>query len=257
MSIYQLNFEGKNKIETAIGRIKMYEPPEGYYLAFSGGKDSITLYDLATKSGVKFDTHYSQTGIDPPELVKFIRKNYPNVIFEPHTESMFSLITRNGLPTRRARFCCKHLKEQGGIGRFLLTGIRWAESPRRRMRNLTEVSGCYQKTKKFLHPIIDWSDEEVWEYIKEKQLRYCELYNNGFKRLGCILCPMATEKQRKFQSEQYPKFTQAYKNAIGRLLARGRDCDKRWNGDVEKMFNWWIKNESAGKYDFQETMFTD
>ena len=65
----QLNFEGKNKIEVAIDRIKHFEPSEGYYLAFSGGKDSIVCKELLNMAGVKYDAHYNHTTVDPPELI--------------------------------------------------------------------------------------------------------------------------------------------------------------------------------------------
>ena len=58
MGLTQLNFEGYDKVQVAIMRLQQFQPPEGYYLAFSGGKDSVVLYDLAVKSGVKFDAHY-------------------------------------------------------------------------------------------------------------------------------------------------------------------------------------------------------
>ena len=69
----QLNLNGKTKEELAIEFLQEHEPPEGYFLAFSGGKDSVVLYDSALRSGVKFEAYYSATGIDPPQLIKFIR----------------------------------------------------------------------------------------------------------------------------------------------------------------------------------------
>lgn len=58
----------------AIALLRLHEPPEGYYLAFSGGKDSCVIKELAKRAGVKFDAHYGNTTIDPPELVRFIKK---------------------------------------------------------------------------------------------------------------------------------------------------------------------------------------
>ena len=81
MSIKQLNFAGINRVEVAVMRLQEFEPPEGYYLAFSGGKDSIVIYDLAVRAGVKFDAHYSLTTVDPPELVHFIKAEFPDGSF--------------------------------------------------------------------------------------------------------------------------------------------------------------------------------
>ena len=77
--IEQLNVYGKTKLEVAIQRLKTFEPSEGYYLAFSGGKDSVVIKALADMAGVKYDAHYNVTSVDPPELVRFIKEKYPDV----------------------------------------------------------------------------------------------------------------------------------------------------------------------------------
>ena len=129
----QLNFEGKDKIEVAIERIKMFEPKEGYYLAFSGGKDSIVVKELMNMAGVKYDAHYNNTTVDPPELIYYIRKYHKDVKIEHPEITMWKLIPKKLMPpTRIVRYCCAVLKEGGGIGRFVVTGVRWAESSRRK-----------------------------------------------------------------------------------------------------------------------------
>ena len=191
MSLIELTLEGtRNKVDIAIERLKSFEPSEGYYLAFSGGKDSIVIYKLAELSGVKFDAHFNFTTVDPPELLKFIRDNYPDVIWHRPEKTMWQLIEKNMmLPTRIIRFCCEYLKEYGGDGRLVLTGIRHQESYKRSKRKMVEV--CYKNpSKKYLHPIIDWSDKDVWEFIKQQELKYCCLYDEGYKRIGCVMCPM-------------------------------------------------------------------
>lgn len=147
--IHQLNFNGKDKVDIAIERFKAYEPDEGYYLAFSGGKDSVVIKALADMAGVKYDAHYSVTGIDPPELVRFIKDEHPDVVFDIPKDkdgkriTMWSLIPKKKMPpTRIVRYCCAELKERGGEGRFCVTGVRWAESVRRKnSRNLAEIQG--------------------------------------------------------------------------------------------------------------------
>lgn len=126
------------KVKTAIERLKMFEPEEGYFVAFSGGKDSQCVYHLCEMAGVKFDAHYNVASVDPPELIRFMREHYPTVSHEiPHDKdgkpvTMWNLIPKKLMPpTRRARYCCEHLKEKAGVGRVTVTGVRWAESRNR------------------------------------------------------------------------------------------------------------------------------
>lgn len=119
--IHQLDFNGLDKVEKAIKRLQAYEPPEGYYLCFSGGKDSVVIKALADMANVKYDAHYSVTSVDPPELVRFIKREYPEVIFDyPRDKNgnrinMWNLIpTKTMPPTRLVRYCCATLKERGG-----------------------------------------------------------------------------------------------------------------------------------------------
>lgn len=113
------------KMNAAIERFKAFEPEEGYYLCFSGGKDSQCIYHLAKQAGVKFDAHYNLTGVDPPDLIYFIREHYPDVEFvvprdkDGRQTTMWSLIRRRKMPpSRYMRYCCTELKEKyvGGGG---------------------------------------------------------------------------------------------------------------------------------------------
>lgn len=256
MGLEQANFEGKTKVEVAIMRLQEFEKlagEQGYYLAFSGGKDSIVVYDLAVKAGVKFDTHYAQGGIDPPELVAFIREHYPSVAFERPSMSVWQGAMVHGMPRRQSRWCCELIKEKGGSGRYVLTGIRWAESARRKQRKMVEICRT-DKTKVFLHPIIDWSNSEIWQYIHENKLDYCSLYDEGFKRIGCVLCPMQTARQTQLELERFPKLAQAWKRACERYFNKGVDGTKRWNS-AEEMWQWWLSRKSESKDDAQCIMF--
>ena len=269
----QLNIFGKDKIDVAIERLQMFEPKEqGYYLAFSGGKDSMVIYDLAKKANVKFDAHYNLTTVDPPELVKFIKDEYPDVEFTYPEMSMWRLIEKKKTPpTRLSRYCCAELKENGGIGRFVITGVRWAESAKRKnnrqvvefdrygsqskkakenreifMMNDNEdkrrmIENCIIKGKHILNPIVDWTEADVWEYIKSNNLKYCSLYDEGFKRLGCIGCPLAGSKHMKFEFERYPKYFQNYIKAFDRMLIARKNAglETQWKTGEEVM-RWWL-----------------
>lgn len=269
MSINQLNFNGMTKVDVAIKRIQSFEPKEGYYLAFSGGKDSIVTKELCNMAGVKYDAHYNVTTVDPPELLQFIKEHHSDVKWEKARYkdgtmiTMWNLIPKRRLPpTRVARYCCQELKEGGGEGRFVITGVRWDESVRRRAtrgglemginksrRELLDpdnpdneemVRICPTKGKHILNPIIDWSDSDVWEFIKTYNLPYCELYDKGFKRLGCIGCPMSTHQKEEL--EQYPKYKANYLKAFQRMLdlMNENELKPKWQ-TPEEVMAWWVK----------------
>ena len=232
------------KIDRAIGAIQHFEPLEGYYLAFSGGKDSIVCKELLIMAGVKYDAHYNVTTVDPPELVRYIKEHHSDVIFDRPSKTMWELIPKKKMPpTRIVRYCCDVLKEGGGTGRFVVTGVRWAESPRRKnTREMVEmftkskakqelenkkvflmsdneekrrmIETCPTKGKYILNPIVDWEDDDVWEFIKQRNLPYCELYDQGFKRLGCVGCPMGGKKNRTKGFERWPQYRKAYIRAF-------------------------------------------
>jgi phosphoadenosine phosphosulfate reductase len=266
-----------DKVQIAIGRLRKFEPPEGYYLAFSGGKDSQCVYHLAKEAGVKFDAHYRVTGVDPPELVYFIRENYPDVHRDLYEKSMWKLIVNHGIPPDRwKRYCCAELKERGGEGRFSVTGVRWAESARRaKTRSLIEIrtvksekrkmffadndemrkiiettygDGCPVKGERILNPIIDWGTEDVWEYLNSRKIEHCKLYDEGFTRLGCIGCPLAGTKRMLQEFERWPKFKAAYIRAFDRAIAwrkqRGLKCTLKTG---REMFDWWVYYEQDSK----------
>lgn len=234
----------RDKVQIAIERLRQFEPDEGYYLAFSGGKDSITIYRLAEMAGVRFDAHYHVTTVDPPELVKFIKQHYPQVARDWPEMTMFQLmcLPRHYMPPmRQARWCCEALKECGGEGRFVLTGIRWAESTRRKTTRQI-VEHCVSRRARLLHPIIDWSDADVWEFIRRQGLVYCSLYDEGFDRLGCILCPMETNPDHiQMQMDRWPQFVKAYVNTFDKLVRLRRKAGLKctW-ADGQELFDWWI-----------------
>lgn len=286
----QLNMYGMDRVETAIERLRAYEPPEGYWLAFSGGKDSVVIKALADMAGVKYEAHYQNTSVDPPELVQFI-KTVDNVHMDSPKDkdgnriTMWNLIPKKKMPpTRIVRYCCHALKENQSKGWLTITGVRWAESAKRKQNqgevtiidgtkeNLEEmgfdgsaltktklggvvlnldndeskdiVSMCYRTRVTTVNPIIDWSDEDVWEFIHKYDIPYCKLYDQGYKRLGCIGCPMSTRQREEL--EKYPKYKQAYLRAFERMLEqrKARGWDDQWK-TAEDVMAWWLNGGNA------------
>ena len=241
-------FETIDKVKMSIERLKQFEPPEGYHLAFSGGKDSIVIKELAEMSGVKFKSHYAVTTIDPPELIYFMRKYHKDVIFDRPEVALLTMLSTKGFPMRQSRWCCAEYKERLGAGEFVVTGVRSAESPARAKRRMTEV--CYNdNTKRFLHVIFDWEEEDVWSFIKERKLPYCSLYDEGWHRIGCLFCPMA-RKQRAVEAKRYPKYAKAFIRAFEKLYKNRKDSGitsvDRWKNG-EEMFWWWMDSDPPAK----------
>lgn len=278
----------KEKVERSIERIRAFEPEEGYYLAFSGGKDSQCIYELAKMAGVKFDAHYRHTSVDPPELYRFIRETYPEVAIDKPRDkdgkriTMWSIIAQSTMPpTGIVRYCCQDLKETGGAGRLVMTGVRWEESvkrsenhglitlpkPGKRIRRLlseldveTKETGngglilnldnsesrrtlemCYRTNKTILNPIIDWYEDEVWDFLnKVAKVPHCCLYDEGFTRLGCIGCPQQRQWRMRRDFERWPGYRKLYVMAFQRMIDShpGRTGWK----DGEECFNWWAGN---------------
>jgi phosphoadenosine phosphosulfate reductase len=254
MALEQLEMTtGLNKIDFAIKLLREWQPDEGYYLAFSGGKDSVVLYDIAVKSDVKFDAHYSVSPIDPPEVQKFIREHYPDVEWEYHAKGFWNIVDKKSLPMRQQRWCCELIKESGGSGRIVLTGVRSAESTKRSKKNFVESYIRNNIKKVLVSPLLQFTDSDIWQYIRENSLHYCSLYDEGFTRIGCILCPMNGKKDViKMELERYPKIVNLWKRACDRLVQANKDNNylskrgkplKHHFNTGEEMFQWWISRK--------------
>ena len=245
-----------------------YDPQDGYFLAFSGGKDSQALYHMAQLAGVRFQAHMNLTSVDPPEVIRFVRRQYPDVQLTKPKDSIYNIaVQRQILPTMRTRWCCAEYKETAGAGRVTLIGIRHQESSRRAKRNEVEISsrkfsgdldgldeyraelkakrekkrsqqqdgvnitnatdeqtvGCiHGKESLLISPIIYWTERDVWEFLNDVvRVAHCVLYDQGWHRIGCINCPMASAKQKQIENERWPHVRRKWIKAIMRIRAGG------------------------------------
>ena len=249
----------------------------------SGGKDSSVCVALALKSGIDFEVMHNHTTADAPETVRFVREEFRRLenmgircmvshpSYKGRRTSMWNLIPQKLMPpTRVVRYCCAILKERGGRGRYITTGIRWAESKRRQdTRGIFEtIAGnpsksvilnndnddrrrlfetCSLQHKAICNPIIDWTDSDVWEYIEAEKIPVNPLYQCGFSRVGCIGCPMAGTKGRFREFAFWPKYQDLYIRAFERMLEeRGRrgKLNGVWNMGTTGMdvFHWWMED---------------
>lgn len=257
----------------------------------SGGKDSSVCKELALRSGIPFEVIHNHTTADAPETVRFVRSeakrledlglqyaiNMPT--HKGKRVSMWSLIPQKLMPpTRLVRYCCSVLKETGGTGRFIATGVRWAESTKRKnSRGIYEKNGdkehriilnndnddrrmlfenCRLKSKRTVNPIIDWKDEDVWQFLEDAKKPVNPLYAEGLCRVGCVGCPQAGKDGRVEQFKRWPKYKDlyliAFKNLLDERAARGMDTSWKTPEDV---YNWWMEYDILpGQMDWFDEM---
>lgn len=182
--------------------------------------------------------------------------------------TMWNLIPKKLMPpTRLVRYCCAELKETGGNGRMISTGVRWDESKARKQRGVIEcihrdrdkklilndcsdeslnaIESYERKCKRCVNPIVDWDESTLWAYIRAEKIDMNPLYYDGFNRVGCIGCPMAS-KSRAMEFAKYPRIKQAYIRAFDKMLqerkAKGLGSKMQWQ-TVEDVFHWWMEDD--------------
>jgi phosphoadenosine phosphosulfate reductase len=176
---------------------------------------------------------------------------------------MWQLIVKKFIPpTRHSRYCCAFLKENGGHGRLVATGVRKSESKKRSTRQLAEQ--CYgDNSKRFLNPIIEWDENDVWTYIKVRGLVYCNIYDEVdehgrklFKRLGCVMCPLSDHQKQ--EAERWPKIADQYRRTCDKAYARLIEAKgaSTWKNGTD-MVNWWISGKAAPKEFKDQVRMTD
>lgn len=266
-----MNSSLQSKIETSIVTIQRAAKFAQNYtgkplvVAFSGGKDSQTVYHLTEAAGVDFEAVYSATTIDPPEVVRFIRERYPMVRFHVPKMSFWELVEKTRmLPNRHMRFCCSVLKEATTPGRVTLTGVRREESAKRAKRQVLDINKkprqldefernekidvrCFGngKEKITINPILDWMETDVWEYLSNVvNVPHCELYDKGRHRVGCLFCPMKKRKEIVDDMQRYPHQF----NRLKKTVAKIAETSKVFPNDPKAFLEWWLSDKSVQEF---------
>ncbi|MCI8284565.1 MAG: phosphoadenosine phosphosulfate reductase family protein [Firmicutes bacterium] len=258
-------------------------PDDSYYLCYSGGKDSDVIRILAQLAGVRRTIEHNLTTVDAPETIGYVKSIPEIHINYPKLSMWKLIVKNKMPPTRLIRYCCSELKERGGKGKLKITGVRKAESTSRKKkgglikvqgkpkttRKLADslnldyetpvksglimnmdndesrrfVEGCYRTRSTMINPIIDWTDDDVWEFLEYYGCKSNPLYEEGFNRVGCIGCPMSG-KSREKEFKRWPKYKKLYINAFDRML-KAYDKESNWKTG-EEVFDWWLYGKPDG-----------
>lgn len=215
-------------------------------VGFSGGKDSQVIYDLCQRSGIQFTAYFNHAFEDAITL-KFIKQYYPKVKWRRiHHFGFIENIWKNEnsiLPTAEIAYCCKYYKHNPKFqDKASIVGVRREESNKRKKRQILEVKNkTTLKKNKYaiypyftekctgigssgiiqLKPIIDWTTENVWDYIKIHNIPINPQYNKT-KRVGCLVCPKASFSSNYKALIEHPKLIDAF------IKAREKRKDIDW-----------------------------
>lgn len=208
--------ELEKKVERAIRLLQSIPQDGDIELSYSGGKDSDVILELAKMAGIPYRAIYKATTIDPPQTIAHAKEMGAEII-RPK-ETFFQLVSKSGFPSRFSRECCSVLKEYKVCDRAI-QGIRRSESRKRAERykepEYCRVYSSKVKAKIYL-PILEWTDQDVAEFIKERNIKCHPLYYSRegqfdvTKRLGCMGCPLASRKKRIQFFKENPKWLKAW-----------------------------------------------
>ena len=225
----QKKIDGSIKLLRAVQKSR---PNEIIEVAYSGGKDSDVILQLAKEAGINYRAIYKNTTIDPPGTIKHAQ-DMGAEIRQPK-QTFFQIVAQKGFPNRMRRFCCELIKEYK-IHNTIVMGVRRAES-RKRAERYKEPSECRLYNNKTEHveaiyPILDWTNEDVAEFIADRNIKCAPIYydeNGNFhveRRLGCIGCPLAYKKKRIGEFKKHPGLVKAYIKAGRKYMETHPDSE--------------------------------
>lgn len=233
--IYNTYIEYSNKIDV-------------FYVAFSGGKDSIVVLDLVQRAlpHNQFKVLFGDTGMEFPDTYEELKKikeecKKKNIEFIKAASTMN--VDRSwhtfGPPAVTIRWCCSvhkstpqilKLREYTGIPNFkgmAFTGVRGDESISR--SEYDEISyGKKIRGQYSFHPILEWNSAELFIYIYQENLIVNEAYKKGNSRVGCLVCPMSSGKH------EYMK-AQCYKDDVDCLLKKIKETSGKTSFTSQEM----------------------
>lgn len=254
------------------------------HLALEAGIDFEAVYSTTTVDAPQTMAHISRVFRMLEE--NGIKTGRTKPTYKGKPVNMFSLIEQKGIPpTRWTRYCCSVFKEASAPHRVTAIGVRAAESRARQGRSdfsirgrtkadgkhfnvghvqevfesakeqdpvwdCTMVTAARKKKAILVQPIYDWNDKDVWTFIRERKITYNPLYDMGYSRVGCVLCPFARKSEKRKDEQNFPKIKENYIKAFGRMLEarkKRKATGKHYAincTDAEAVYRWWAEDDT-------------
>lgn len=245
----------EQQIEEAIDRIKRFEKLAKSMslpidVGFSGGKDSQVVWHLCKLAHIEATAFYNVC-FESSTTRNFIKTYYPEVVFRQYVRQGFfhnAIVNHNCmLPTSEFAYCCNDYKHNLKYAKNAsITGVRRQESQSRRYRPLLSIKnktvskkitadeyfanscmGLGSPSPITLNPIVDWYEDEVWEFCAKYSLPRNPEYNVA-KRVGCMICPKCRFKDNFMYLFKYPKLVDCA------IMVREKGINSSWYLTIDK-----------------------
>lgn len=187
-------------------------------VAYSGGKDSLATLHLVLDAEIKPDMLFIDTGIELPETIENVKKTakkHDLKLFSKKANSGYwNNVDHFGPSARDYRWCCKTCKlgptallidEEYTDGVLSFIGQRRYESKQRRDKGST-WNNPWVPGQESASPIQDWTALHIWMYLFMKDAEYNPLYEKGFERIGCWLCPASDLAELEILKESFDDY---------------------------------------------------
>lgn len=168
--------------------------------ACSFGVEGIVMIDLITQVNPKAQIVFLDTGLHFKEtytLIDEVKERYPQLRIKMKKPALTveEQAEKYGdkLWERQPNRCCYMrkvipLREELGHATAWLSGLRREQSPERSKTNFINKDDNFESVK--ICPLIHWTWENIWDYVKEHQLPYNKLHDQGYPSIGCSPCTL-------------------------------------------------------------------
>lgn len=238
----------QKKVNDAIKLLQLTCACQEVELCYSGGKDSDVILELAKMAGIEYRAIYKNTTIDPPGTIAHVKSK--GVEIRQPKKRFFELMQEKGIPTMRARFCCRELKEYKILD-TAIQGIRRCESQKRKARyseyepvKCRIYGGCKKNHVNVILPILSWTDDDIAEFVAERGIKCHPIYYDEYgrfhveRRLGCLGCPLRSDRGLS-DFKKYPKLVKAWIRASQIWLDTHPNvvCHKKFGNACDLFYN--------------------